>query len=298
MANITSIDLGSNSFRVLIYDCKKHICLGEFERSVGTADGLEQTGIISQAAIDRIVDAINNSIQKLHYTPQKAIARTTQAMRKATNSNEVIKYIKEQTSVEFQIIEPVEEARLTLLAVIYALKRHNLNDKKFVLVDIGGGSTELIIKDRFKIYKKSFDIGIVTLTQTPNKDDVLQEYKVKIEDFVNSYNLNFDEFDFISTAGTPTTIAALKLGMNYSTYDKHKINGTTVTLNDLRDCIDIFNINTPQYLEELVGSGRKEYIITGIEIYETIFKILNKTSSRVFDDGLREGIAINSCFQD
>ena len=297
MANITSIDLGSNSFRVLIYDCKNHKGIGDFETSVGTADGLEETGKISSEAVNRIITAINTSIEKLHYTPHKAIARTTAAMRKASNSQEILDYIKEQTNVDFKIIEPVEEARLTLLSVVYALKRHKLNDKKFILVDIGGGSTELIIKDRYKIYKQSFDVGIVTLSQTKNNTEVLAQYKLKMKDFIESYNLNIDEFDFISTAGTPTTIAALKLGMNYSTYDKHQINGTKVTLDDLENCLNIFKNNTPQYLENLVGTGRQDYIVTGVNIYQTIFDILEKNSSVVFDDGLREGIAINSCFE-
>jgi exopolyphosphatase/guanosine-5'-triphosphate,3'-diphosphate pyrophosphatase len=297
MANITSIDLGSNSFRVLIYDCKNHKGIGDFETSVGTADGLEETGKISSEAVNRIITAINTSIEKLHYTPHKAIARTTAAMRKASNSQEILDYIKEQTNVDFKIIEPVEEARLTLLSVVYALKRHKLNDKKFILVDIGGGSTELIIKDRYKIYKQSFDVGIVTLSQTKNNTEVLAQYKLKMKDFIDSYNLNIDEFDFISTAGTPTTIAALKLGMNYSTYDKHQINGTKVTLDDLENCLNIFKNNTPQYLENLVGTGRQDYIVTGVNIYQTIFDILEKNSSVVFDDGLREGIAINSCFE-
>jgi len=297
MANITSIDLGSNSFRVLIYDCKNHKGIGDFETSVGTADGLEETGKISSEAVNRIITAINTSIEKLHYTPHKAIARTTAAMRKASNSQEILDYIKEQTNIDFKIIEPVEEARLTLLAVVYALKRHQLNDKNFILVDIGGGSTELIIKDRYKIYKQSFDVGIVTLSQTKNNTEVLAQYKLKMKDFIDSYNLNIDEFDFISTAGTPTTIAALKLGMNYSTYDKHQINGTKVTLDDLENCLNIFKNNTPQYLENLVGTGRQDYIVTGVNIYQTIFDILEKNSSVVFDDGLREGIAINSCFE-
>ena len=298
MANITSIDLGSNSFRVLIYDCKNHKGIGDFETSVGTADKLEETGKISSEAVNRIINAINTSIKKLHYTPHKAIARTTAAMRKASNSQEVLDQIKEQTNIDFKIIEPVEEARLTLLAVVYALKRHQLNDKNFILVDIGGGSTELIIKDRYKIYKKSFDVGIVTLSQTKNNIEVLSQYKIKMKEFIDSYNLNLDEFDFISTAGTPTTIAALKLGMNYSTYDKHQINGTKVTLDDLENCLDIFKNNTPQFLENLVGTGRQDYIVTGVNIYQTIFDTLEKKSSVVFDDGLREGIAINSCFED
>ncbi len=293
---ITAIDLGSNSFRVLRYDCKAHLSKADFETSVGTADGLEKTGKISNEAIQRIVDAIELSIKKIGYTPHKAIARTTQAMRKASNSTEALEIIKSKTGVEFKIIDPEEEARLTLLAVVYALKRHKLNDRQFILVDIGGGSTELIIKDNYKIYKQSFPLGIVTLAQTSNKYEVLDQYKKEIKNFVDDKEIALDQFDFISTAGTPTTVAALKLGMNYATYDKHKINGTQVNLDDLNDCLDIFKTHNSEELQELVGSGREDFITTGIEIFKTIFDIVEKKSSTVFDDGLREGISINSCF--
>jgi exopolyphosphatase/guanosine-5'-triphosphate,3'-diphosphate pyrophosphatase len=295
MSQVTAIDLGSNSFRVLKYDCKENIGLEDFETAVGTADGLQETGKISDAAVQRIIDAINLSTSKIGYNTQTAIAKTTQAMRKASNSQEVIQKIQKETGLLFEIIEADEEARLTLLAVIYALKRHNMNDKKFILVDIGGGSTELVIKDNYKVYKKSFELGIVTLSQTPNKEDALEKYKNQMLDFVKEQNINLDEFDFVSTAGTPTTVAALKLGMNYSTYDKHKINGTKVTLEDIDNCYKIFEENDTESLKKLVGTGRQDYILTGVKIFETIYEILEKKSSSVFDDGLREGIAINSC---
>jgi exopolyphosphatase/guanosine-5'-triphosphate,3'-diphosphate pyrophosphatase len=83
--------------------------------------------------------------------------------------------------------------------------------------------------------------------------------------------------------------------MNYSTYDKHKINGTKVTLEDIDNCYKIFEENDTESLKKLVGTGRQDYILTGVKIFETIYEILEKKSSSVFDDGLREGIAINSC---
>jgi exopolyphosphatase / guanosine-5'-triphosphate,3'-diphosphate pyrophosphatase len=294
LKNIISIDLGSNSFRVLSYDCQNNIGLEDFETSVGTADGLEQSGKISNEAVERIENAINLSIKKLDYDSKKAIAKTTQAMRKASNSSEVIKYIKEKTGVSFEIIEADEEARLTLLAIEYALKRENLNNKRFILVDIGGGSTELIIKNQDKVYKKSFPIGIVTLSQTKNKDIILEDYRKLMQKFIDDLKLDLSKFDFIATAGTPTTLAALKLGMNYKTYNKNKVNNTNVTLDDIDKYLEIFQNNSSEYLENLLGAGKEDYIITGVNIFKTIYQILDKKESIVFDDGLREGICIDS----
>ena len=88
---VVSIDLGSNSFRVLKYDCFNQKVISDYHEVVGTADGLVETGIISKAAEQRVIKALLLSIKKVNYDPSKAIAVTTAAMRKATNNQEILK---------------------------------------------------------------------------------------------------------------------------------------------------------------------------------------------------------------
>ncbi|GGD33569.1 bifunctional 3-dehydroquinate synthase/phosphatase [Malaciobacter pacificus] len=298
---VVSIDLGSNSFRVLKYDCVNHRILAEHNEVVGMADGLIDTGLISKEAQNRVITAIKKSVEKIVYEPSEAVAVTTAAMRKATNSAEVLKHFKSQTGVTFNIIDGVEEARLTLLAVKYALKREKIDSSKFILLDIGGGSTEIILNDEEKHISNSFDFGIVTLTQKYLKShDLKADLKKKKEDiksYINSLNINTDEFTFVATAGTPTTIAAIKLGQDFFSYDKEVINGTTVDLNDLENCLKIFKNSNEEEIMKLVGRGRVEFIEVGILIYQMIFEALNKKESIVLDDGLREGVAINYCLE-
>ena len=64
---IVSVDLGSNSFRVLKYDCLNHKIIAEYNEVVGMADGLVDTGIISDEALQRVVNAINHSIEYIFY---------------------------------------------------------------------------------------------------------------------------------------------------------------------------------------------------------------------------------------
>jgi exopolyphosphatase/guanosine-5'-triphosphate,3'-diphosphate pyrophosphatase len=298
---VVSIDLGSNSFRVLKYDCVNHKILAEHNEVVGMADGLIDTGLISKEAQNRVITAIKKSVEKIVYEPSEAVAVTTAAMRKATNSTEILKHFKSQTGVTFNIIDGVEEARLTLLAVKYALKREKIDSSKFILLDIGGGSTEIIVNDEEKHISNSFDFGIVTLTQKYLKShDLKADLKKKKEDiksYINSLNINTDEFTFVATAGTPTTIAAIKLGQDFFSYDKEVINGTTVDLNDLENCLKIFKNSNEEEIMKLVGRGRVEFIEVGILIYQMIFEALNKKESIVLDDGLREGVAINYCLE-
>lgn len=299
---IVTIDLGSNSFRVLKYDCKNHKIISEYNEVVGMADGLVDTGIISKEAILRVIKAISHSLEVINYNPKNAICVTTAAMRKASNNKEVLKYFKDEIGTDFSIIDGNEEARLTLLAVKYALKREKINSEKFILLDIGGGSTEIIVNTNQKYEAHSFDFGIVTMTQRfLNHGDLkedLEYKKLEIKAFINSLNIkDLEDYSFVATAGTPTTIAAIKLGQDFFSYNKNVINGTLVNLEDLDYCLDIFKHSTKDEISKLVGRGRVEFIEVGILIYQAVFKVLNKKESIVLDDGLREGVAIDYCLK-
>lgn len=294
---IVSVDLGSNSFRVLKYDCLNHQIISEHNEVVGMADGLVDTGIISKEAIARVIKAINHSIEIINYNPKEAICVTTAAMRKASNSQEVLECLKKETQLDFKIIDGDEEARLTLLAVKYALKREKIESDNFILLDIGGGSTEIIVNCNENYQAKSFDFGIVTMTQKYLKSNDLQKdlenRKSEIKLFLDSLNIDFKKFPFVATAGTPTTIAAIKLGQDFFSYDRNIVNGTTVNLEDLSFCLNILKNSSKDEITKLVGKGRVEFIEVGILIYKTIFEVFNKKESIVLDDGLREGVAIN-----
>lgn len=299
MNKITAIDLGSNSFRVLIYDCLNNKIIDEHNEVVGMADGLNSTGKISNEAQKRVIKALLQASEKLNFNPKDAICVTTAAMRLASNSDDVLNNFYKKTGVKFKIIDGKEEARLTLLAVKYALKREKIFSEKFILLDIGGGSTEIIVNDIDGFNSQSFNFGIVTLTQkyltNNNLFLELERHKKDIKSFLDRLQIVLDEYNFVATAGTPTTIAAIKLGQDFFHYDKDEVNGTIVNLNDLNESLNIFKDSSKESITKLVGPGRVEYIEVGIYIYKAIFEVLEKKESIVLDDGLREGVAINYC---
>ncbi|MDK2064779.1 Ppx/GppA phosphatase family protein [Aliarcobacter butzleri] len=294
---IVTIDLGSNSFRVLKYDYKNHKIISEFNEVVGMADGLIETLNISKDAMIRVINAINKASQDLNFDPKDAVCVTTAAMRKALNNKEVLSFFEEKTGAKFSIIDANEEARLTLLAVKYALKREKINSENFVLLDIGGGSTEIVVNTAQNYEAKSFDFGIVTMTQKSiKKEDLekdLSDRKIQIKEFLTSLKIDLKDYSFVATAGTPTTIAAIKLGQDYFSYDRNIVNGTKVNLNDLEDSLKIFKSHSKDELTKLVGQGRVEFMEVGTYIYKMVFEVLQKDESIVLDDGLREGVAIN-----
>jgi len=298
-----ALDLGSNSFRVLCFDEKNKQILGEYEKVVGTARGLKNDKQISQEALNRIIFAINESKKLLGFNPKHCTAYTTAALRYAKNKKEILASIFENTGVNFEIISAKKEAKLTLEAIKNALQREKITNKDFLALDIGGGSSELMIQREDTSFIKSFDFGIVTLFNECRDFSKLEELLNKktlelnnfLRDSFDNYEKKLRDFIFITTAGTPTTLASLKHGMNYKNYDKKKINTTKIYLKDLEfEFNRIKSLNENEFFE-LLGNGQKEFILIGIMILKKFYELLNKDYSIVVDDGLREGI-MSECY--
>ncbi len=297
------IDLGSNTLRAALYNC----ATGEFEATCGrivkTADGLAQTGCISEGAVERIVAGMHAMQEAIGFSGVLMRAVTTEAMRRAGNAAEALDRIARETGVSFEIIDGEEEARLTLSAVRHRLTRITsaATDERLVLVDIGGGSTELIFAwSDGTIVSQSFPLGIVTLSQSyPDLDaiaEALPEVMLPIERFVAEVYIDAGRPDrFVATAGTPTSVASMQLGMEYDTYDPGRINGTELTCHAPLHYLDKLLAMPMEQRERTVGVGRADLVTAGILIFDRLYRILGFEACTVIDDGLREGVALGLC---
>jgi len=299
--SIIAIDLGSNSLRILKMDCETKRRVGEFHKTVKTADNLATTGIISDEAVNRVLIALNEAKEALNFSDSKVKAVTTEAIRQASNGDEVLATIKEQTGIEFEIIDGVAEAKYALSATQNRLQILGNSPKSFMLVDIGGGSTEMLFHyGEDKSFSKSFPIGIVTVTQCFK---TLPEISSAIPALMNPMRIYHNEVIsqygavelFIATAGTPTTVASMKKGMLYKTYDSNQIHGTSLTQKDLVEQLGKLLGMKPKERIEAVGVGRDDLIASGILIYDELYNISGFRESMVIDDGIREGVAYSMC---
>ena len=294
-----SIDLGSNSIRIIKFNCATKEVIIEFSRVVKVADGLSSSGKIMIESAQRVIDTINDAKEVIDFD-DKIFAVTTQALRQANNSKEILELIAQKSGVKFEIISGEDEAKYTLLAVESRLDIIAPQSQSFVLVDIGGGSTEIIFKYQDRVVSKSFPIGIVTIAQSyPNVNqmiNILPKLMSDMLEFVNDIYSKYGLVDsFLATAGTPTTIASLKCGLDYASYDPLIVEGTSLNIKELDKYLKELSLLNHQELIKAVGSGRDEVIYTGVEIYKELFNILRFDSSIVVDFGLVEGLAIQNC---
>ncbi len=293
------IDIGSNSIRIVKIDCASLQKIGEFEKVVRTAEDITQTGIISQEALDRIVQSIQEAKERIDFNDTvKAVA--TAAFRMAKNAKEAIAYIKEKSGIDVDIISPDQESYYSAKGVEFRLKKLGLDWQRFLLVDIGGGSTEVILRHRKDLVYRSFPVGILTTIQKyDTKEGIvfgIRRDMGRIKEFLHDlYELFGKPKIFVGTGGTPTTVAAMKLGMEYATFDPSKVNGSVITYDDIERAYQKLIAMPLSMRTKIVGSGREDAIIAGIVILEEMMRVAGYSSMVVVDDGVREGVALEGC---
>lgn len=298
--SVVALDLGSNTLRVTKLDCSRKKFTADYEKIVKTADMLASTGVIHHEAVDRIIYAIKEAKKQIDFNNAEIAAVTTEAMRQAANREAVLARIAKETDVQFTLIDGEKEAALTLLAVRNRLQRLHLAAQDFVLVDIGGGSTELIFHIGGETHSRSFPVGIVTIAQSyrniPDIEAALPKLTMEMQMYCAEIYATKGKPDaFIATAGTPTTVAAMKLGQTYASYNPKKVNGTSLRREELDLYLSKLLKMPFEEREVTVGVGRSDLIAAGILIYKQIFEIVEFDSSIVIDDGLREGVALQAC---
>jgi len=146
-----ALDLGTNSCRMLIAQPKGsqfHV-VDSFSKSVGLGAGLESRRRLSRASIDRTIAALRVCRRKLdqHQVKHRRLI-ATEACRRAENGAHFLRRVKAETGLELEIIKPEEEARL---AVISCAPLVSVHTSQLLVVDIGGGSTELVWIDLTKV---------------------------------------------------------------------------------------------------------------------------------------------------
>lgn len=285
-----AIDLGSNTIRFIEFDGKNW---GKsFEKIVKTAESLNETGEIGEKALIRILDAIDEAKTKLDFSDQAVVGYTTAAMRLALNAPRILAKIESETGILFTIIDAHKEADLTLNAVQYRLKRLGIEPETFVLADIGGASTELIHYANGTAKTVSLNVGIVTLSERATSSHQLEEAIAWFTDIVREAIHESAPEALVLTAGTPTTIAAYVMGMDYESYDPEKINGFRLPLKDCFRVYDELLAMDECSRARYVGVGREKLIAAGILMVSSIYEALGCEEAIIIDDGLREGIAL------
>ena len=297
---VASIDIGTNTVLLLIaevnHDKTLSTILNEY-RIPRIGKGLLPGNPIDTNKIQTLIKVLREyEVLTKKYNCEKVLVTATNALRISSNGREITKIIREQFGWNVNIVSGEEEAYLSYLGAISDLT----NKGKVIVIDIGGGSTELIYGNRNEIiYKNSFQIGVVSGTGQFLKNDPptftqMENFEKYLENvFKELGTTKYAPDVVIALAGTPTTLACMDL--NIEEYNEELVEGHNLTFDKIYQIKKhIKKLSSIEILNSYksVAKGREDLILAGGIILLKIMELINLDYIRVSTKGIRYGTII------
>ncbi len=293
------IDVGTNSIK---------FCLAEGDGKGGYSvlkdandiarlgEGVKATGgCLSAEALERNARSVAAFAKEARENgADEIVVVGTMVLRVAKNAPDFAARVKELCGLNVQIITGEEEAQLSYVAVMSGIEGAFSAD--LMTMDTGGGSTEFVFgKDGKLIRKFSLNVGAVRfteqyLTQMPVPAENLAQARAAIKKELAEGGVSGPVAFLVGMGGTVTSMASVKHKM--AVYDPDVIQGSTLTLDDVREQISAYAEKTLEQRREIVGlqPKRADVILAGACIVEAVFELTGASCLTVSDRSLRHGL--------
>ena len=306
---IAALDLGTNNCRLLVAEPLDDgfEVVDSFSRITRLGEGLAMTGRLGEAAIARTLMALavcRRVINRNHVAELRCVA--TEACRRALNGAAFIERVEREVGIELEIVTQDEEARLALLGCLPLV---DAAAEQLLMVDIGGGSTEIVWFDRAGDDEGlgepgvavSLPVGVVTLAESFADELHGGDYAGMLEVARNAMreapfagfvprSLEEPSMQMLGTSGTVTTLAAVHLGLRR--YDRRRVDGMVLSYQAISEVAERLKRldNRGRAAHPCIGQGRADLVVAGCAILEAIHESWPVSRMRVADRGVREGI--------
>ena len=302
---LAALDLGTNNCRLLVAEPVQDgfEVVDSFSRITRLGEGLAATGQLGEAAIRRTIAALavcQRVIGRNQVAELRCVA--TEACRRAVNGAAFIERVERETGIRLEIVTQDEEARLALLGCLPLI---DAAAEQLLMVDIGGGSTEIVWFDRSMRGGQgvtiSLPVGVVTLAESFAADLQDGQYdgmRASVRAAIEAAPLGgfvprgLDEpgLQMLGTSGTVTTLAAVHLGLRR--YDRRRVDGIVLSYREIAEVGERLKRldNRGRAAHPCIGHGRADLVVAGCAILEAIHEAWPVSRMRVADRGVREGI--------
>ena len=299
MSRVAAIDCGTNSIRLLIAD----ITGDNFKEVLRTMEivrlgqGVDQNKAFNPDAIDRTLNAVrlfqdqiaSKGVEKIRFC-------ATSATRDATNRNLFIDGVRDILGIEVEVIPGEEEAELSFIGATKELRQ---SDSPFLVVDIGGGSTEFVFGSEKVDFAKSVNIGCVRMserhlnTQPPSMAQIAQaivDIDIAIAQAAAVVPITTAK-TLVAVAGTATTVAAAALELN--DYDRQMIHLSRVSASNVHKVAASFQSMNKDQIASLgfMHPGRVDIITAGSLVLSRIMAATGASEFVASESDILDGMA-------
>jgi len=294
---VAAIDCGTNSTRLLVADDAGR-AVERLARITRLGEGVDATGALAPEAVERTVSVLRDyrSVMDAHGVERVRMAATS-AARDAVNRDAFFDVAAEVVGTVPELLPGVEEARLSFLGATAEL---DPADGPFLVVDIGGGSTEFAVGTTQPEGVASTDMGCVRLTEKyllhdpPAPEELSQVLSVArdwLDDVARDIPTATEARRLVGLAGTVTTVAAVELGL--ATYDRDRIHHFALTRAAAEDVFRTLATERRSVRAHNPGlePGRVDVIVGGTAILVAILRYFDFGELLVSESDILDGLA-------
>lgn len=300
---LAAIDIGTNSIRCIVAEVDpqgRFMVLDDEKATVRLGENLNKSGAISPAACARALEAVGRMrklVEGLKVSEVEAVA--TSAIRNASNGPELVDELSSLLGREIRVISGQEEAEL---AAISALHNFEMGDKRHVMIDIGGGSVEIVtalgshIEEYFSV-----DLGAVLMTERffdvdPIRPADYQKFRRHVRAILkNTFSgEKIAVQNMIGSGGTITSLGGMVMSMRRQAFSS--VHGYEVLRSEVVHLLAMLMRKDVKSRRALPGLNpdRADIIVAGLGVVDEMMSFFGANMLRVNERGIREGLIIKS----
>jgi exopolyphosphatase / guanosine-5'-triphosphate,3'-diphosphate pyrophosphatase len=301
---LAALDLGTNSFHLVVARVRGngYEVVTREKETIRLGHGGGDMKELAADAIDRGIVALRRMkrIADTHHAPVRAVA--TSAVREALNADEFLARARDEAGIEVEVISGLEEARLIHLGVLQSVP---VFDRRVLVVDIGGGSTEVLVGERGEMLTaRSFKLGAVRLTDRffpggESSPRALRECRSYVHSILAGFEREVGAYGFdvaVGSSGTAETIAQL-VNAARSGSQPRTFNGFTFTRDELDAVVEaLAGKATPEARLTIPGlePPRADIIVAGAVVLQCVTQAFGVQELTFSEGALREGVLLDT----
>ena len=300
MANVAAVDCGSNSTRLLIIDNEGR-ALHRDMRITRLSQGVDSSSTLTAEAIERTLAVLADYRALMdRFDVSRGLVVATSAVRDATNGETFLRAASDTTGLEARCLRGEEEAAYSLLGATSGLAP---SDTPTLVVDIGGGSTELAVMVDGHLEAFSMQLGCVRVTERalgsdvvtePRRQEALAMIRAELDRAFTqtpAFNQLVGGVRLVGVAGTVATLAQLVTGQ--PTYVREAVHHQTLRRSDVQTWIGELGSRTPAQRLKLPGMvpGREDVLVAGLLVLDSVLERFDLFAFLTSEDDILDGVA-------
>jgi exopolyphosphatase/guanosine-5'-triphosphate,3'-diphosphate pyrophosphatase len=301
MTKLAILDIGTNSIHMVLAEVEpdfSYKILDRFKDMTRLGDGAFKERRLSEAAMTRgleVIRTLATLARNKGYEHIEAVA--TSAVREARNGGEFIEEVARQTGLTVRVVTGKEEARLIYLGVRHSM---DLSDRPTLVVDVGGGSVELVVGNRtHMLHGQSLKLGAIRLKdlyvkQDPPTKSMLREMQHAVETQLSSalHRVKTKKFDcMVATSGMAGNLTEI-IYLRRTGRPVPQLNLAKVTLKELRALEGL--LTQASFKDRLAISGldpkRADTLLPATAVIRTLMELVGHRELTISDKAIREGL--------